>query len=805
MTDVPNDRDASFLPSESFVGRQRVLQELESLLEHQSPGILLHGVPGSGKSYLLRYLMSKQRAVGNTVLWVSLSRVQKPSDLFAVIAGAVSELSAFDLTSDDLFLVSQLRRASPSASVASLLKLLRIVCDHSHGRTTLILDGLDETVSPSSIADIIDHLVSEHLPGFSLVVSSRYRADLERLFSSDKMSTIRLELDADDARALVNVFVPNAPLVTVDEIVRMSNGNPLVIRLLAEQLAESGVDWKKLGTPFDLQSIFQLFLTKSMREFGRDNVVHVLSVVALFQPVTKGFLIAVSGLSVEQVDTICSALNRVLRFEARNDTMSLFALSFREFIIKKYVATTAIDFAELDFGAEEAERDSYLDEGFLTTPSVDRILSGEKTIVIGDRGSGKSSIVRHLRQMDRRGRGDSVNVVATNDHVEFMTQHVATTPEASAEFFKAAWLLYLAAVAALQHQKSFNKERRRNARRILENVGWSEKVQQKVIRTRKVWQWVKAKVIGKMKFQVGPVTIEPDISTGGKNIDIREFLNEANEELATSNERVLILLDQLDQMYKYDRHLQERMIQGLFLAESTVAHLNGALRFVILLRTDLFEVFDIQEKNRLVSRTERLTWRRSELLQLLVNRLYSNPSLEQLGRIVGTNFADESRQNAALRLAFPMDVEGRPFQQWLLEVMRNGNGRVSPRQIVLFLILAKESVLSGEQSTETAFPLFTAAVTSQAMTTLSSLSYEEMINDFRVGSEFVRNCAAGKLEAFLLKDVQGLFSEEEGPVNEQREQLERLGFIERVVIDDSGTQVEAFRIPELYRRSWQRC
>jgi len=54
---------------------------------------------------------------------------------------------------------------------------------------------------------------------------------------------------------------------------------------------------------------------------------------------------------------------------------------------------------------------------------------------------------------------------------------------------------------------------------------------------------------------------------------------------------------------------------------------------VILLRTDLFEIYDIQEKNKFVSRMIRLKWEERELQMLMRTRLCANEALQNVSKL----------------------------------------------------------------------------------------------------------------------------------------------------------------------------
>ena len=185
---------------------------------------------------------------------------------------------------------------------------------------------------------------------------------------------------------------------------------------------------------------------------------------------------------------------------------------------------------------------------------------------------------------------------------------------------------------------------------------------------------------------------------------------------------------------------------------------------------------------------------------MLVRRIFANEPLVWVAARLRRSDGDLETW-PALAALFPTEVEDRPIDRWLVDSVRNGNGDVSPRSAVLLLHLARNYSARPSDSVEV-LPLFSADAIGRAMTELSELSFSEVVNDFKVAPSFVLNCRAGKRRIFSLTDVEGLFDPEEGAISEQVRLLERLGFLERVVIDiDTGAQSK-FRIPELYTRCW---
>ena len=151
-------------------------------------------------------------------------------------------------------------------------------------------------------------------------------------------------------------------------------------------------------------------------------------------------------------------------------------------------------------------------------------------------------------------------------------------------------------------------------------------------------------------------------------------------------------------------------------------------------------------------------------------------------------------------IIFPEEVEGLPFVEWIIRMMRNGKNHISPRQAILFLVILKDILINSLTSSKQV-PIFNDTHVKEAITRLSELSYDEILSDFRVAPTFIRNCRAGKISEFALDEVKSLFSEQEGTIISQIDLLEKLGIIERVVkIGSNAEFVTKFRFPNLYTR-----
>jgi energy-coupling factor transporter ATP-binding protein EcfA2 len=785
---------------------------------------LLIGPPGSGKTSALFYLAAHLRQENHLVILVQLTHVEDGDRLAVLIARsllqamnstAAGQGSEVDALAQFGAQIIPLQRLSDAPGVLNRLFQLAAERLGSNRRVFLFLDGFDEVRETGPIALAMETL-ADNLTSASLVISSRSFPAADRLQHSASFDTFTLDgfTPLESADLVRRLFPERAlPQSIVDEMISRANGSPFVLRLLGSVFQETG----QLSDQDN--SIGRLLDRALARLGGADEAIGadarlLLKLLVILQPVSMLYLAKVSGFSEERARTAFQVLSGSALVSS-SQTM----LASAHPILAKYIVRQEIDVSALQFGDEAAERDSLFRANFMPPRDLQSITSGTKTIVLGDRGSGKSAVFRALHEVNEPGmlvkdfapRGTVITVSQNpGAFVQQMTADDSTT--SSAEGFKAIWLLYSAALAARDIHPLANSDDQnglafvKDARKILRRIGWGDSIKGENRASR--WMAALRSVLPeKVTLKLGPVTVEPNWTGRGQgwfrgnDIRIDDFIDRADRFLQSIDRRLLIVFDQIDEAFKYQRDKQEALVQGLFLAESFLS-LRRTIRLVVLLRTDLFEIYDIQEKNKFVSRTVRLDWSREDLKRQLLQRLFSNPDLDRMiDSLECPSLQGATLAQIQLRMVFPAEVEGKPFEEWLFEGLRNGKNHVAPRQIILFLNLARE--IAKDNPTRRQIPLLTEKDLADAMTRLSELSYQEVISDFRVATSFVRNCRAGKIIDIELEKVQTLFDKDEGAVALQLERLERLGFVERLVVREGDSLLPRFRIPLLFTRCWQ--
>ncbi|MFI5495251.1 P-loop ATPase, Sll1717 family [Actinoplanes sp. NPDC051859] len=769
-----------WLPSDWLPVRRREVSEIFALLEKKVPArVLVLGSPGSGKTTLMYMLQDELRQRGRSSFYVPVGGMRLPGQLGGRVLSAVGNSSPKDV------LVTG-RIVQSSAGVVSVSEVVEVLqrAEVHLTRPVLILDEVDAAADPMGTVSAIEE-ISKALPGWQIVVSTRKAGARQGLDGFDHFELGSLSFD--EAAVLMRQIIPDATDSQIEHAVRRSDGLPLMLRILVkldlsdlsqapvEQLIEQYVT-SVIGAMPDAESA-QSLLERLALVGGRESI---------------AALVTWSGLAREEISSLCNNSLVVVDSDFVAVLHDLVGLT----IVARRLRESPFRLADLRFGTEEAERDDLLEASFVPRQNLELILDQRRSVVVGDRGSGKSAIFRKLSV----GR-DDVDLFAVANPTDLLLK-IAGTETQDTDTLRAAWLVVVAAVAAAAVPPSAPKALRLQAAELRAAVGLPNRPMGRVRRTLRR----AARLFGgtTLSFAVGPVNLQTQLPDLGRRrtatVDVESFLIELDSLLGKTDRQAVVLFDRIDELFKYDRVRQESAVQGLLQVEGRITLLNS-IALVVLLRTDLFELYDIQEKNKLVSRRLMLEWSEEDWLQVLVRRVLANESLAWVAdRLKLPDGGFETRP--ALGVLFPAEVEGRPIDRWLVDSVRNGNGDVSPRLAVLLLHLARD--YSARQSANVdALPLFTADAIARAMTDVSELSFSEVVNDFKVGTSFVLNCRAGKRATFTLADVESFFQPDEGAISEQVRLLERLGFLERIVVETAEGPLSMFRIPELYTRCWE--
>jgi len=769
-------------------------QTYERVLKHLETGqrsLFVSGLGGSGKTTLLKMLEQTWKERLYPYAFISLWDVSSEKDLFLKVSQAFNSSKGYIFEKFDSIV-----EASGHSIQRAVLNRLRQLPE----QTLILLDGVDQISDPYALFLFLKLLREE--TNVKYIVTGRDSnglRDSRRLFevfeNMDPLSLVDIKFMVENSS---NAKISEKVL---QQLYEATNGSPLSTNILLSMAKEGDLEkvLNNLKQPSEkTEAIFSSFVDRIFKKLepiaDESQIMRLLNALILLKKFSY-FDLTPDDQKIAHELTLLGVL-------AENGESIQFAHPLLLQYFSKQFSTiqSEVNLSKLTFGAEEAERDILLEEAFQELPGLDELLTGSKNIVVGDRGAGKSAIFSQLPKLtDLHSQSQRVKIIPIK-HPANLLKNLETNGTAlqTAEHFRAGWLTLVAYAIAKEIDKFKSPQLNKTAKQIIKIMG-DEINENSFIPTA-----LRRMLSSSIKVKIGPVTIEPKpsdtVGKSKKTIDLNKFIFEAVKVFIKRGFNISVCFDRIDEVHKYDRSIQEKAIQGLFLAESELSQVNN-LSVLIFIRTDLFEIYDIQEKNKLVTRTFYLRWQREELLDFILTRVINSRNMRDLSELM--ECFPQFHKQLGISAIFPEDIENLPVENWLWSSMANGNDDVSPRQVLLLLELTTQHQKVRDTSDQKK-TVFDQPSLLKGMEELSVLCFKELIDDFRVGKTFLENCRAGRMHSFGLEKAKKLFSEKDGPISQQTHQLERLGFLERVVVEnDNGEQVTEFRVPILFTRGWK--
>lgn len=767
---------------EHWVETPAFMHLLVAVQQRHSPLFLLGG-PGTGKSASLYYLRMRMEPSGQKSTLLQL----RPGDSIEQIVlrlGAQMGVPAEQLGEWS---------SSESAHNARLAALDRQAHDW-----LILLDDAEFAEEPVGIARLAQRLSES---GAIVVIAGRTGFDIPIQQRLPDQVRYRIELLGWDVET-VNRYLSGlghhgsmAPILATMSRMQL-NMTPLLLQMVSA--FPEGLD-AAADKPSEL---VRSLITRDIERTGSTR----LEVEGLLVQLA---LAGIQGLALDSLAASRKQLaSKLTLVTVSGNRVNLGHAAFAKAVLEacELFPPGGIALSSLSFGSEAAERDSLLQANFRDPVGLDELLQGKRTIVVGDRGAGKSALFKTLTS--RQASQGSHTILRMEDPIEQLPKLIAENAALStADQFRAAWLFSLACAIASE-VKTRSPEQTQLARTLRETMPYRSKLAEPTgwlnAAGSTLRGWRRALGGSNVKFNVGCVSVEPPKTTRtwrfpGVQVDIAHFLSVTAKALGDEQRQLIVAVDRVDEVHKYQRSIQEPLVQGLLLAEGDT-ELSGTIHLLVFLRTDLFETCGIQEANKLVSRRLMLEWKTPELLDMLLTRVLSNPQLARIRVLVSV---DQQIQAAdALRILFPDVVEGLLFEDWLWRGLKNGKGKISPRQLILLLVSMKDDRTIA-QDTLSSVPLFGEALLARAMTRVSELSFREARDDFRVAPTLLQNLKAARMTEFSQQEIDHLFEKTEGTLPQQMDLLERLGVVERIVaMGADGKQRVTMQLPPLYARFW---
>lgn len=288
-----------------------------------------------------------------------------------------------------------------------------------------------------------------------------------------------------------------------------------------------------------------------------------------------------------------------------------------------------MDYSKLSFGAPAAERDHGLKDYFVESDAYRRVEGGKKSIIIGNRGSGKSALFKILTEREKKRGTMVIELAPENYSYEMLSQVMRSEKEGSwakQGAYAAAWK-YLIYVLIMKELTSGSGSFKKGS-------------------AAKIYTYLRDNFSGQQEYPIGILISYLKRLEGFKigsyeaGLKTRELqrlyrLEEIIELIPSiidqcNRQSVLILVDELDRGWDASEDAKA-FVSGLFQAAMTINNHTPNLRVLITLRRELYDnipaLYEDAQKFRDI--IEIIQWDEPMLLELAAKRIHhSLPALK---------------------------------------------------------------------------------------------------------------------------------------------------------------------------------
>lgn len=280
--------DLIFDRSQNFIGRKDALDRIDLFINASSkPALIVYGAPGMGKSSLLCKWahVNEDSLVLRHFFQEGDGSTLSPRELFDNLTNQLLER---------LEISPSKKNGNKPGDLAKVFNdTLQIAAKKS--KITIILDGLDEVInnfdqgweSPDQIIDLLPQPVK----GVKLIISTQNtileRPAFNKRFGKDKAVHYRLEkLSNDDIQELLyhlhNKYETIASKDFIQNIILLSEGNPLYLRLFIEELNNGHLTTNEINSlPFGITGYYERILNRIKNSSISENVLSGIRLLAL--------------------------------------------------------------------------------------------------------------------------------------------------------------------------------------------------------------------------------------------------------------------------------------------------------------------------------------------------------------------------------------------------------------------------------------------------------------------------------------------------------------------------------------------
>jgi hypothetical protein len=375
------------------------------------------------------------------------------------------------------------------------------------------------------------------------------------------------------------------------------------------------------------------------------------------------------------------------------------------------VLTKADVLAQISFGKRIAEEEvDDLAGYFVETNQWRQIYSGDTDVVFGDKGGGKSAIYSLL--VSRAGElleRQIIIVPAEKPRGAPAFKDLVVDPPTDQQEFVGLWKLYfLCLIAVALRETEAESEDAEHVIRALETArlieAGSPSLQSIIrgaldyVRALLRWESVSAGLdldpnTGLPKGLGGKITFrEPNSEERDAGLQSMDsLLRQANKAVKQADFELWLVLDRLDVAFAESDEVEGNALRALFMVYSDFREYDN-LEIKIFLRSDIWRRVTAEGLRETSHIEDQVTirWDDPTLLNLVIRRCLRNEALREYYNVTEEEvLSSVDRQRALFYRIFPDQVEAGSRKSttfdWMLGRVRDGTGRVAPRELIHLL------------------------------------------------------------------------------------------------------------------------
>ncbi|MEU6649743.1 hypothetical protein ABZ904_09920 [Streptomyces sp. NPDC046900] len=378
----------------------------------------------------------------------------------------------------------------------------------------------------------------------------------------------------------------------------------------------------------------------------------------------------------------------------------------------------------LYFGHEDAERDiasGLLRAGFVRTTAYDAALSGRKMLILGRKGSGKSALCMQLAAGGHPG--GTVLITpddAAGDEIRRFELQGVTGDTAKSLIWRYVFAVQ-AARHLVEHARVHGRRQPRAVRRLRKFLHANgESLQDRLYDrlatgARGLQTSLSLEVFGvKAGLDVAGSTTEGARATRQLEV-VEQGVADAFDALGCvdSHGRLLLLVDQLEQVWSSDPD-SHAMVIGLLLAAKHIAARYGDwMRCLLFLRSDIYDMLAFGEGDKFHGDELRIHWTLEDLSGLALARARASAG-------------PELTRDQLWGGIFPHTVDGRDTVERLL-----GTCLPRPRDVIQYLNLCRDTAVEHDHQ------VVTEADINEATRQFSQWKLQDLANEYLVAHPYL--------------------------------------------------------------------